>query len=86
MGNKDHLSEDDFWSSEDVLLEVHTLMENHGAFRAPIYHTVDSRTIGSTVFHGNLTNCTIQLTIPNVEAAVSLLSASLSAKEDSSSK
>ena len=44
-----------------------------------------THTIGNTIFNGNLSNCTIQLTVPNASTVASLLvgvMTSLVSKED----
>ena len=78
-----HLSDEDFWEHNDVFNEVTNLMQNHGALAGPTYHVTNTRTVGSTIFHRNLTNYIIQITVPDASTAASMLSGSTAPKNSS---
>ena len=73
------LTDDEFWSSDTVehikeFYEISKFMEQIGAL-LPTQPQVSNvtHTIGNTIFNGNLSNCTIQLTVPDASTVASLL-------------
>jgi hypothetical protein len=64
------IEEDDWWSNSDVQQEIEALITSKK--QTVEISRVNNISNVSNVFHGNISNCTIQLSIPDVASASAL--------------